>query len=619
MKRIATFAEQFKNLALAAVLSLSIVASVVPSLTAATVQNLTPMPRISFTFDDGLTSALAKAAPTLATYGLKATDYVITGCVGMTTTPNTCAADETVPYMSWDQVTQLQSTYGWEIASHTASHPQLATDKPSANELNRQLTESQQVLQQHGFPATDLAFPYGDYDSNVLAQTAKYYESARGFWDIGFNTWPYDNTTVVNQQVQVGEVTQGDGGVSVAEVKAVIDQAIANNQWLVLTFHDIKDSPNMATDSYDYATADLAAIAAYAKQKQDANLAKVVTVSDGLVRGTNMLPNGDFASGIASGWTTDDATNIIADAGVNGRYPEPTHAVSLKSSSVANAASRDGNSHLFSPMVNVTSGQTYIIKNYLNMTKGGTITFAVDEYDANGNWISWVDPSVSRAYNTAANAINVSDVSFSYTPSSANVAKAALQVIVRYGENTQAYYDGAQWLWTGEIAGLPTDVTAPAVSGVTATTTATGATINWTTDEASDTQVAYGATTAYGLLSTLDATKTTSHSVTISGLTAGTTYHYKAMSKDAAGNIGASTDLTFTTAAGSTGKVGDLTGPTGTPDGKVNDSDLSKLLFNWNKTGATAADGDLSGPSGTRDGVINDSDLSVLLFNWTKE
>jgi hypothetical protein len=41
----------------------------------------------------------------------------------------------------------------------------------------------------------------------------------------------------------------------------------------------------------------------------------------------------------------------------------------------------------------------------------------------------------------------------------------------------------------------------------------------------------------------------TNHSVTLSGLTANTTYHYRVRSKDAAGNQAASGDLTFTTAA----------------------------------------------------------------------
>jgi chitodextrinase len=88
--------------------------------------------------------------------------------------------------------------------------------------------------------------------------------------------------------------------------------------------------------------------------------------------------------------------------------------------------------------------------------------------------------------------------------------------------------------------------------------TQTSATITWTTDEQADSQVKYGLTSSYGSTTTLDTGKVTSHSVTISGLTAGTTYHYQVVSKDASGNAGSSTDKSFTTDAPS----GDTTNPT---------------------------------------------------------
>ena len=95
------------------------------------------------------------------------------------------------------------------------------------------------------------------------------------------------------------------------------------------------------------------------------------------------------------------------------------------------------------------------------------------------------------------------------------------------------------------------DTTAPVISGVTSTgITASGATIIWTTDEASDSQVEYGTTTAYGSVSPLDATAVTSHNVTLSSLQASTLYHFRVKSKDAAGNPATSADSTFTTLAG---------------------------------------------------------------------
>src|ERR1039458_4657343 len=83
---------------------------------------LSPAARISFTFDDSLASTYTAAEPILAQYGLTGTDYAITGCIGMTTTPNTCNANQDTPYMSWTQLQALQNTDGWEIGSHTVDH-----------------------------------------------------------------------------------------------------------------------------------------------------------------------------------------------------------------------------------------------------------------------------------------------------------------------------------------------------------------------------------------------------------------------------------------------------------------------------------------------------------------
>jgi hypothetical protein len=93
------------------------------------------------------------------------------------------------------------------------------------------------------------------------------------------------------------------------------------------------------------------------------------------------------------------------------------------------------------------------------------------------------------------------------------------------------------------------DTTAPVISGGTASgITAFSSVITWTTDEPATSQVEYGLTTAYGTTTTLDSTLVTSHSVTLSGLSADTTYHYRVKSRDAAGNEAVSEDNAFTTA-----------------------------------------------------------------------
>jgi len=79
--------------------------------------------------------------------------------------------------------------------------------------------------------------------------------------------------------------------------------------------------------------------------------------------------------------------------------------------------------------------------------------------------------------------------------------------------------------------------------------TTMGATITWTTNLASDSQVQYGTTATYGSATTLDPTLTTSHSASLTGLEAGVSYDYRVVSHDASGNLAVSANQVFTTQA----------------------------------------------------------------------
>jgi peroxiredoxin len=80
------------------------------------------------------------------------------------------------------------------------------------------------------------------------------------------------------------------------------------------------------------------------------------------------------------------------------------------------------------------------------------------------------------------------------------------------------------------------DTTILSLQSVSKSTTETGATITWKTDEPSTSQVNYGKTETYGSTTPLDTNLSTSHSVTLTGLDPNTTYNFKVISADAAGN-----------------------------------------------------------------------------------
>lgn len=436
-------------------------------------QNTSPNAEISFTFDDSLQSAYTQAAPTLAKYGLTGTDAAITNCVGMTTVPNTCRANTDTPYMTWAQVQALQNTYGWEIASHTVDHDCLATSAatdPSDCQTNlltqaqvdAELANSKSTLAAHGINATDFVPPYGDYNMMVLAQIAKYYATMRQFANSSNNTnvWPYSDYYLWDYMVQ-------EKTTPVASVETAINNAIANKQWLILTFHNIETKPSQNPDDYEYGTSELAQIAAYVQTKEKAGQIKNVHLSQGNVSSTtNLLTNGNFAAGIADGWSTDNVADVKSDANNNGSYPNPTYSVKVTTPSTG------ANVHLFSPKVAVNANTTYLFKNFLNlqsMTAGGSIGYYVDEYDANGNW-------VSGQYRMQETGPFVEDMNFTYKPTAANVSYASLQIIAD-GSNISAYLANSQMF----------PLTSAAVTNIMPNGTFdAGIADGWTTDDATN-------------------------------------------------------------------------------------------------------------------------------------
>ncbi|KKT55332.1 MAG: Fibronectin, type III domain protein, partial [Candidatus Giovannonibacteria bacterium GW2011_GWB1_44_23] len=120
--------------------------------------------------------------------------------------------------------------------------------------------------------------------------------------------------------------------------------------------------------------------------------------------------------------------------------------------------------------------------------------------------------------------------------------------------NTGSYARPNLWgtiaLGASLIVVPPADTTAPVFSVITANSiTSSSATITWTTDEPADSQAEYGLTTSYGQSSALQSALVTSHGVPISGLSAGSLYHYRVKSRNAAGLLATSIDNTFTTVA----------------------------------------------------------------------
>lgn len=80
--------------------------------------------------------------------------------------------------------------------------------------------------------------------------------------------------------------------------------------------------------------------------------------------------------------------------------------------------------------------------------------------------------------------------------------------------------------------------------------TSTSLHISWVTNEPTDSQIEYGTTTSYGLMTTLDTSLITEHEQFITNLSAGTTHHLRIYARDSDGNLAISNNYVFTTLPG---------------------------------------------------------------------
>ena len=154
------------------------------------------------------------------------------------------------------------------------------------------------------------------------------------------------------------------------------------------------------------------------------------------------------------------------------------------------------------------------------------------------------------------------------------------------------------------VTTLSGDVTDPVISNIAVSGIATSsATVSWDTDESSTSKVEYGLTVGYGLSASSSAL-TLTHSLHLSSLEPGATYHYQVVSRDAAGNESASTDRTFTTVA-----VPDTTPPHAISDLAIAGGSESSLDLTW-----TAPSDDPGAAVGSYD--IRYSTALITDTNW---
>lgn len=250
------------------------------------------------------------------------------------------------------------------------------------------------------------------------------------------------------------------------------------------------------------------------------------------VSGYYIYRNGTQIGNVTSGLTYQDSTvnpsttysYAIAAYDAAGNVS----AQSSKVSATTPASSSGPAVTIVSPASGATlSGTVTVTANATDSTSIASVQFQVDGANL-GSAVTGSGPGYSTSWNTTTTSAGSHTLSATATDTAGLTATVGIPVTVSNSQLVQQ----------------------PVISAVSASAvTSSGATILWTSNEPSSSQVEYGTAATYGSTTSINQTMLTSHSVALTGLQPSTTYYYEVLSQDANGNLNSLGGFTFTTSA----------------------------------------------------------------------
>lgn len=190
----------------------------------------TPQPLVTMIFDDSFITHYTRMKALFAAQGEVACPAIVTDQVG------------TGGYMSWAQIIELQAA-GWEIMSHTKTHPDLSGLTEA--QVRAEFELSDVAFRANGLRVQNLAYPFNLYNEQVRRIAREYFRSARG------GSLGYPNFDVINTYELEGN--NAEDHTKLAEYQALVDTAETNEQWLIFYFHTTDDDDEtMINNLIDY-------------------------------------------------------------------------------------------------------------------------------------------------------------------------------------------------------------------------------------------------------------------------------------------------------------------------------------------------------------------------------
>jgi peptidoglycan/xylan/chitin deacetylase (PgdA/CDA1 family) len=171
------------------------------------------VPLVTFVFDDGNDTDFLLGRKIFAEKGAVACSAVTTGLI------------RTPYHLDPGQIIALRDA-GWEIMSHTVTHPHLGWI--SEERVDEELLCSRKELEQLGIPVANLVYPYNNNDDTVRKIAARYYRSGRG-GGTALNAGVPDPFFLKSVRIEH----------DLSLMKSYIDRAFAERSWLIFYHHEI--------------------------------------------------------------------------------------------------------------------------------------------------------------------------------------------------------------------------------------------------------------------------------------------------------------------------------------------------------------------------------------------
>lgn len=193
---------------------------------------------VTLTFDDGYDDHYTEARKKMSEYHFPGTAYII---------PSTVGSDG---FLTLAQMSEMQDKHGWDISGHHITD--LTT--LDSGELKKEIWSVKKFLVENGFSkgANEFCYPGGQFNEGVISVVKQYFRSGR--------TIAQSNMTkesIPPKEYYKLKIYNVLNTTTPATVATLVDQARTGKQWLILVFHQIKETASISTE---YSIANFGAI-----------------------------------------------------------------------------------------------------------------------------------------------------------------------------------------------------------------------------------------------------------------------------------------------------------------------------------------------------------------------